>query len=119
MSPSPPAGNGDTWRSDAAIDGHVLAMAGRRRGRRKPVAFVGWGNVGGARAIEQLREVEFEMAPLPHAVHILPDVLIAARQAPEPFESVVFSPLEQKTEDTSDDLTWWARALAAVRRNAD
>ena len=34
--------------------------------RRKPVTFVGWGNVGGARAIEQLRQVavEFEMAPL-------------------------------------------------------
>jgi NAD(P)H-dependent FMN reductase len=33
---------------------------------RKPVAFVGWGNTGGARAIEQLRAVavEFEMAPL-------------------------------------------------------
>jgi len=34
--------------------------------RRKPISFVGWGNVGGARAIEQLRQVavEFEMAPL-------------------------------------------------------
>ena len=31
--------------------------------RRKPVTFVGWGNVGGARAVEQLRmvAVEFEM----------------------------------------------------------
>ena len=45
---------------------------------RKPISFVGWGNVGGARAVEQLRTVavEFEMAPLRHAVHILPDVLI-------------------------------------------
>ena len=44
--------------------------------RRKPISFVGWGNVGGARAIEQLRQVavEFEMAPLRWAVHILPDV---------------------------------------------
>ena len=47
--------------------------------RRKPITFVGWGNVGGARAIEQLREVavEFEMAPLRYAVHILADVMIA------------------------------------------
>jgi NAD(P)H-dependent FMN reductase len=29
--------------------------------RRKPMAFVGWGNVGGARAIEQLREVAVEL----------------------------------------------------------
>ena len=50
---------------------------------RKPVAFVGYGNVGGARAIEQLRlvAVELEMAPLRHAVHILPDVMIPARRA--------------------------------------
>jgi len=45
---------------------------------RKPVAFVGYGNTGGARAIEQLRLVcvELEMAPLRHAVHILPAVMI-------------------------------------------
>ena len=51
--------------------------------RRKPISFVGWGNVGGARAIEQLRQVavEFEMAPLRWAVHILPDILISLRQA--------------------------------------
>jgi NAD(P)H-dependent FMN reductase len=51
--------------------------------RHKPITFVGWGNVGGSRAIEQLRTVavEFEMAPLRHAVHILPEVMIAARQA--------------------------------------
>ena len=54
--------------------------------RRKPMSFVGWGQVGGARAIEQLRQVavEFEMAPLRHAVHILPDAMIAARQADGP-----------------------------------
>jgi NAD(P)H-dependent FMN reductase len=48
--------------------------------RRKPIAFVAWGNVGGARAVEQLRlvAVEFEMTPLRHAVHILPEVFLAA-----------------------------------------
>jgi len=45
-----------------------------------------WGNVGGARAIEQLRlvAVEFEMAPLRHAVHILPDVMMASRRSADP-----------------------------------
>src|SRR3954471_19506221 len=45
---------------------------------RKPVAFVGWGNVGGARAIEQLRAVavELEMAPVRRSVHILPSVML-------------------------------------------
>src|SRR5262249_26347807 len=39
---------------------------------RKPAAFVGYGNAGGARAIEQLRLilVEVQVAPLRSAVHI-------------------------------------------------
>ena len=51
----------------------------------KPVTFVGWGNVV-ARAIEQLRlvAVELEMAPLRHAVSILPDVMVRSRQAEDP-----------------------------------
>ena len=85
--------------------------------RRKPVAFVGWGNVGGARAVEQLRQVavEFELAPLRHAVHILPDVLIPARQAPEPFDTDVFASLDPRLALLADDLVWWAKALAAAR----
>jgi NAD(P)H-dependent FMN reductase len=85
--------------------------------RRKPVAFVGWGNVGGARAIEQLRQVavEFEMAPLRHAVHVLPDLMMAARQASEPLDTTVFAPLETKLKTLADDLAWWTSALAAAR----
>ena len=88
--------------------------------RRKPIAFVGWGNVGGARAIEQLREVavEFEMAPLRHAVHVLPDVLIAARAA-APGDLSAFEPLEPRLKLAVDDLTWWAAALAAARDAED
>jgi len=84
--------------------------------RRKPIAFVGWGNVGGARAIEQLRQVavEFEMAPLRHAVHILPEVLIAARQA-DAGDSSAFTVLEPRLTMLADELAWWATALAAAR----
>jgi NAD(P)H-dependent FMN reductase len=85
--------------------------------RRKPVTFVGWGNVGGARAIEQLRlvMVELEMAPLRHAVHILPDVLVPALRAPE-FEPSMLDALLPKLTLMADDLHWWATALAAARR---
>ena len=85
--------------------------------RRKPVAYVGWGNTGGARAIEQLRAVavEFEMAPLRHAVHILPDVLIAARQAPDPADLSFFAPLRSRLDLLADDLAWWMRTLASAR----
>jgi len=87
--------------------------------RRKPVTFVGWGNVGGARAIEQLRlvMVELEMAPLRHAVHILPDVLVPALRAPE-FEPSMLDALLPKLTLMADDLHWWATALAAAREAA-
>ena len=86
--------------------------------RRKPVAFVGWGNVGGARAIEQLREVsvELDMAPLRNAVHILPEVLIAARGADDPTDTSAFAVLEPRLQTLTDELRWWAAALATARR---
>jgi len=85
--------------------------------RRKPITFVGWGNVGGARAIEQLRQVavEFEMAPLRHAVHILPDVLRPARTAEDPFDTSVFASLEPRLRLLARDLGWWMVALAEAR----
>jgi NAD(P)H-dependent FMN reductase len=85
--------------------------------KRKPITFVGWGNVGGARAVEQLREVavEFEMAPLRHAVHILPDILVPAIQHENPHAAALFAPLEPKLTLLADDLAWWATTLAAAR----
>jgi NAD(P)H-dependent FMN reductase len=86
---------------------------------RKPVAFVGYGNVGGGRAIEQLREVvvELEMAPLRHAVHILPDVMVPVMNA-ETYDPSLFESLLPKLQLLGDDLAWWTRALAAARRDA-
>jgi NAD(P)H-dependent FMN reductase len=85
--------------------------------RRKPISFVGWGNVGGARAIEQLRgvAVEYEMAPLRHAVHILPERMIAAMQAPEPFDIEIFDSLNERLDLLITDLQWWAEVLAQRR----
>jgi len=84
---------------------------------RKPVTFVSWGNVGGVRAVEQLRlvAVEMEMAPLRHAVHILPEVLVPAIRAPEPFDTTLLDALLAKLELLGDELHWWATALAAAR----
>jgi NAD(P)H-dependent FMN reductase len=85
--------------------------------RRKPISFIGWGQVGGARAIEQLRQVavEFEMAPLRHAVHVLPDVMIAARQPDAPVDTELFAALNPRLDLLADDLAWWAATLAAGR----
>jgi NAD(P)H-dependent FMN reductase len=83
---------------------------------RKPIAFVGYGNVGGARAIEQLRlvAVELEMAPLRHAVHLLPELMAPAMKA-DPFTPDLLAPLDQRLDRAAADLAWWASALAVAR----
>jgi len=88
---------------------------------RKPVAFVGYGNVGGARAIEQLRlvAVELEMAPLRHAVHILPDVMRSVRSATDPNDVELFASLDDRLDRLASDLLWWMRALSLARRPLD
>jgi NAD(P)H-dependent FMN reductase len=138
---APPARTGREYPTDAAAtlgrsvdrgDGYVILTGEYNHGypavlknaldhtfvewRRKPVSFVGWGNVGGARAIEQLRQVsvEFEMAPLRHAVHILPDVMVPAMRA-DPFDTGVFAPLEPRLSALVEDLLWWTMTLAAGR----
>jgi NAD(P)H-dependent FMN reductase len=80
---------------------------------RKPVSFVGWGNVGGARAIEQLRlvAVELEMAPLRHAVHVLGAHMMAVRAG----ESDALESLEPRLDLLTGDLAWWGAALRAAR----
>jgi NAD(P)H-dependent FMN reductase len=86
---------------------------------RKPAAFIGYGNVGGARAIEQLRLVciELELAPLRHAIHILPDLMVPAMKA-QVFDPDLFSKLDERLELVVADLVWWATALANARRAA-
>jgi NAD(P)H-dependent FMN reductase len=83
---------------------------------RKPIAFIGYGNTGGARAIEQLRlvTIELEMAPLRHSIHILPAVMVPAIKA-EGADVELFASLDDRLERAVDDLVWWAKALAAAR----
>lgn len=85
--------------------------------RRKPVAFVGWGGVGGARAIEQLRlvAVELEMAPLRNAVHILPEDIRPALRSKDPADFSVFARIEPRLQALADGLDWWVQALSAGR----
>jgi NAD(P)H-dependent FMN reductase len=84
---------------------------------RKPITFVGYGNSGGARAIEQLRlvSIELEMAPLRHAVHIMPALMVSARQAKQPFDIELFASLDDRLQTATTDLVWWAEALARAR----
>ncbi|MYZ49453.1 NADPH-dependent FMN reductase [Propylenella binzhouense] len=123
------------WQSKIAeFDAYVILAAEYGRGptgalknaldysfkewNNKPVSFVGYGGVGGARAVEQLRlnAIELQMAPIRTAVHIqLPVYLAVAKEGKSLAE---FDFLNQNAEDMLDQLAWWAGALKAARQES-
>ena len=86
---------------------------------QKPVSFVGYGGVGGARAIEQLRlnAIELQMAPIRNAVHIQMPVYLAV--AKEGKKLAEFDFLQQGAKDMLDQLAWWTIALKAAREDSE
>lgn len=81
---------------------------------RKPVSFVGYGGVGGARAVEQLRmiAIEMQMAPTKAAVHILWPDFLAVLQGKKLAQ---IEHLNQGAKAMLDDIAWWAKVLKAAR----
>lgn len=82
---------------------------------RKPIAFVGYGGVGAARAIEQLRlvAVELQMAPVRNAVHLGMVEFLGIWQQGKTFDD--FPHLAQAAGAMLDDIAWWATALKTAR----
>ncbi len=88
-----------------------------REWSRKPITFIGYGTLGGVRAVEQLRQVavELEMAPIRHAVHLRGDIYMATMKLAAPADPALFAAAEPQAKTMIEDLTWWARALRAAR----
>ena len=84
---------------------------------RKPIAFVGYGGVGAARAIEHLRlvAIELQMAPVRNAVHIGMVEFLGVWQQGKTFED--FPHLAQAAGAMLDDLAWWAKVLKTARQS--
>ena len=82
---------------------------------KKPAGFVGYGSVGGARAVEQLRliAVELQMAPVKSAVHIAWGDFLAVRQGEKKLEDLEH--LNQAAAALVNDVVWWAKVLKAAR----
>lgn len=82
----------------------------------KPVAFVSYGTVGGARAVEQLRlvAVELQMAPIREAIHINGEQYFPAYFGKTDVGEL-FDSLNEKAGRMIDQLLWWAEALRAAR----
>ena len=82
---------------------------------QKPICFVGYGSTGGARVIQQLREVaiELQMAPIKNSVHIFnPWNLVDERGNLKPG---VLDDNQKSAESMLNQLIWWAKTLKSVR----
>jgi NAD(P)H-dependent FMN reductase len=82
---------------------------------RKPAAFVGYGPVGAARAVEHLRliAVELQMAPTRFGVHVTMDPFLAVMQGQKTLGDFDF--LNASAQAMLDDLAWWTHTLRAAR----
>jgi NAD(P)H-dependent FMN reductase len=81
----------------------------------KPVGFVGYGGVGGARAVEQLRLVFVEMsaASVRTGVHIAFSEYLAVLKEGRSLGD--YAHLNEAAKNLLDQLTWWGNALKAAR----
>lgn len=113
------------------FDGYIFTVAEYNRGPtgvlknaldyaypqwvNKPVAFVGYGGVGGARAVEQLRlnAIELQMAPIRTGVHILWGPMQEVAQGQKKLSD--FDYLNQGAKDMLDQFGCWVKALKTAR----
>ena len=82
---------------------------------KKPAAFLGYGAIGAARAVEQLRLIciELQMAPTRSAVHLAgADFMAALREGKSISE---FAYLKPTADALLDELAWWTNALKTAR----
>ncbi|RYE78624.1 MAG: NADPH-dependent oxidoreductase [Hyphomicrobiales bacterium] len=83
---------------------------------KKAAAFVGYGSVGGARAVEHLRNilVESQAVPVRHAVHIGGSDFLPIMMGQKTWEESApnFVPF---TGEMIENLAWWTNATKAAR----
>jgi NAD(P)H-dependent FMN reductase len=83
---------------------------------RKAAAYIGYGSVGGARAVEHLRNisVELQMVPVRQGIHIGGSDFVPIMMGQKTWEDVRpnFDPF---VGELLDNLVWWTNATRAAR----
>ena len=86
---------------------------------QKPIGFVSYGSVGGARAVEQLRlvAVELQMAPIRNAAYIAggPWNMLEKNGS---LKTGALEPFAESAENLLNQLIWWVRALKTARQDS-
>jgi len=83
--------------------------------RRKPTAFLGYGNAGGTRAVQHLKHIltELQVASVKFAVHIGMIEMIGMLREGKTMADYPY--LDDTAVKMLDDLVWWANTLRAGR----
>jgi NAD(P)H-dependent FMN reductase len=86
---------------------------------RKAAAFIGYGSVGGARAVEHLRTiaVELQMVPTRHGIHIGGSDFMPIMMGQKSWDDTKGN-FDGFVPSLLDDLVWWTNA-AKTARDAD
>ncbi|HQZ14052.1 MAG TPA: NAD(P)H-dependent oxidoreductase [Devosia sp.] len=83
---------------------------------KKAVAFVAYGAVGGARAVEHLRTIinEVQAAPVRQSIHIGGSEFVSIYTGQKPWDEVkkTFDPM---VPDLLNNLVWWTNATKNAR----
>lgn len=82
----------------------------------KAAAFVGYGSVGGARAIEHLRNVlvELQSVPVRHAIHIGGSDFVPIMMGQKTWDETKGN-FDGYVPEMLDSLVWWTNATKAAR----
>jgi NAD(P)H-dependent FMN reductase len=82
---------------------------------KKAAGFVGYGSVGGSRAVEHLRQIaaELQMATIRAGVYIQGADFMAVWKDGKDFKDINY--LQVGVKDMLDQLVWWTKALKSAR----
>lgn len=122
----------ETWKKKlAGFDGFVFVTGEYNNGapavlknaldhaytefNKKPVAFFGYGSVGGVRSVQHLRHVaiELQMAPIRQSIHLAGADFFALMQGQKEVKD--FAYLNDLATDLLEHLAWWTTALKQAR----
>lgn len=83
---------------------------------RKPIAFLGYGGLGAAHAVEHARTIaiELQMVPVRTAVHIGGGEYVQTVRKRRPIADIE-AVLLPSAKDMLDQLVWWGNAAKAAR----
>ena len=81
--------------------------------KNKPVGFVSYGGAGGARAIEQLRQVviELQMAPIRNSLNIFWPQYMEVSKEKVGAKPSALDTMKDASDKFIEQLLWWASAL--------